>query len=324
MTWYSWPGGPVKLSAIKGFYDYYATERHHPFIFTETSSDGQGDPVQEESLKISHITEVYNPGLLSSVYPNIKAIIWFNVIKKEGKSGNDPTLVNKNFLIPDGQYLDNGKTEPGLIYSSSDPAKKRKMLTLYPEMVMDSYFISAPVSPALPSSEQYDRIRLLHGWNFVSTPMTLTPGFNNGAIFRNVDMGGHSAWMWDSKQDPPVWVPVLATTPVQPLYGIWIYSITDTVVNLTFDTTNPVDNPLSRNLPAGWNTVGFMGITPASARNTYISVQPDWVHSIGFNAETQLYDPTIFNGDQGESTILYPTKGYCLYMRTPGSLEAPG
>ncbi len=104
MTWYSWPEGPKKLSDIKGFYEFYSKERNHPFIFTETSSDGQGDSGQEESLKVSHVTEVYNASVLSSVYPNIKGITWFNVIKKEAKSGNDPTLVNKNFLIPDGLY----------------------------------------------------------------------------------------------------------------------------------------------------------------------------------------------------------------------------
>ena len=325
MTWYSWPGGPVKLSAIKGFYDFYATERGHPFIFTETSSDGQGDSGQEESLKISHVSEVYNPAVLSSVYPNIKGIIWFNVIKKEGKSGNDPTLVNKNFLIPDGQYLDNGKEVPGLIYSASDPSREKKMLPLYPEAVKDLYFISAQVMPTLPPTPvQYDRIVLSPGWNFVSTPKTLAAGSNTGAIFYNVNMGDHSAWTWDGGQNPPRWVRVLATTPIQPLYGVWIYSVTDVAVNLTFDTTNPMFIPPPRSLPAGWNMIGFTGITPTSARNTYLSVQPDWVNSMGFDALTQGYEPTIFNGDTTESTLLYPTKGYWLYMRTPGNLAAIG
>ncbi len=157
MTWYSWPDGPKQLSNLKGFYDFYAKERNHPFIFTETSSDGQGDSVQEESLKISHVTEVYNPGVLSATYPDIKGIVWFNVIKKEAKSGNDPTLVNKNFLIPDGQYHDNGKETPGLIYSASDPSRQKKMLPLYPEAVMDPYFISVLATPwkLLPPLHRY-------------------------------------------------------------------------------------------------------------------------------------------------------------------------
>ncbi|MCU0630141.1 MAG: hypothetical protein MUF37_03180 [Methanoregulaceae archaeon] len=325
MTWYSWSGGPTTLSSIKGFYDFYAKERNHPLIFTETSSDGQGDPVLEESLKISHVTEVYNPGNLASVYPNIKGIIWFNVIKEEGKSGSDPTLVMKNFLVPDGQYLDNGMETPGLIFSGSDPSKTRKMLSLYPDVVMDPYFIPSPgITSPLPTPQYYDRITLSPGWNFVSTPKTLAAGSNTGAIFSNVNMGGHSAFMWDGSLNPPRWVTVLGNTPIKPLYGIWIYSVNDFVVNLTFDTTNPMFIPAPRSLPAGWNTVGFTGMTPVSARNTYLSVQPEWVHSMGFNVLTQEYEPTIFNGDTTESAILYPTRGYWLYMRNPGNLAAIG
>ena len=322
MTWYSWPDGPKKLSDIKGFYDFYSKERNHPFIFTETSSDGQGDSGQEESLKVSHVSEVYNASLLSSAYPNIKGITWFNVIKKEARSGNDQTLVNKNFLIPDGLYLDNGKETPGLIYSASDPTKQKKMLSLYPQAVMDPYFISASGTPTLPPPGQYDQIHLSPGWNFVSTPKPLAAGSNTGAIFGNVDMGGHSAFMWDGAQNPPRWVTVLATTPVQPLYGIWVYSVSDTVVTLNFDTN--LNSPPTRSLPAGWNTIGFTGLTPASARNTYLSVQPDWVNSMGFDSISQQYEPTIFNGDTSESTLLYPTRSYWLYMRSPGNLAAIG
>ncbi|GEM_PF-2425314 len=324
MTWYSWPGGPTTLSSIKGFYDYYAKERNHPFIFTETSSDGQGDSGREESLKVSHVTEVYNPGSLSSLYPDIKGIVWFNVIKKEGKSGNDPTLVNKNFLIPDGQYIDNGKDEPGVIYSASDPSKQKKMLSIYPDAVRDPYFISSPASFISSPPPTPDRITLSPGWNLVSTPKRLATGSNTGMIFSPVNMGGHSAFMWDGSRSPPGWAMVLATTPIQPLYGIWIYSVSGADINLTFDNTNPMVIPPSRSLPEGWNTIGFTGLNPASARNTFLAVQPDWVHSIGFNALTQSYEPTIFNGDPGESTLLYPTRGYWLFMRGPGNLAAIG
>ena len=150
----------------------------------------------------------------------------------------------------------------------------------------------------------------------------LAPGSNTGAIFGTVDMGGHSAFMWDGSQNPPRWVTVLATTPVHPLYGIWVYSVSDTVVTLNFDTN--LNSPPTRSLPAGWNTIGFTGLTPTSARNTYLSVQPDWVTSMGFDPITQHYEPTIFNEDPSESTMLYPARGYWLYMRSPGNLAAIG
>jgi hypothetical protein len=176
-----------------------------------------------------------------------------------------------------------------------------------------------PTQTPLP----YDRISLSPGWNFVSTPKILAAGYNTGAIFSQVDMAAHSAFMWDGSQSPGQWVTVSANTPIQPLYGIWIFSNSNNVVNLHFDTTN-LNAPPSRNLPAGWNTIGFTGLTPTSARNTYLAVQSSWVNSMGFNALTQSYEPTIFNGDVSESTVLNPTKGYWLYMRTPGNLPAIG
>jgi len=167
-------------------------------------------------------------------------------------------------------------------------------------------------------------ISLKAGWNFISTPKILASGSNTGAIFSNVNMGGHSAWVWDGSQDPPRWVTVLATTQIEPLYGYWIYSVSDTSVNLNFDTTNPMYIPASRSLPEGWSAIGFTGLNPTSARNTFLAVQPNWVNSMGFDAATQNYEPTIFNGDVTQSTLLYPTRGYWLYMRTPGNLAAVG
>ena len=137
-------------------------------------------------------------------------------------------------------------------------------------------------------------------------------------------MGGHSAFIWDGLQNPPRWVTVLSNTPIQPLYGIWIYSTSNARVNLTFDTTSPTTNPPPRSLSAGWNSIGFTGLNPLTARDTYLSVQSDWVHSMGFNPVTQSYEQAIFNGDVSESTPLNPTRGYWLYMRTPGYLTAVG
>jgi PKD repeat protein len=174
-----------------------------------------------------------------------------------------------------------------------------------------------------PTPVPYQYITLSPGWNFVSTPKLLASGYNTGSIFANVDMGGRSAWIWNGAMTPPQWVPVISTTPINPLWGMWIYSVSNTVVNLNFDT-NPMNIP-TRSLPAGWNSIGFTGPTQQSARNTYLSVQPNWTTSMGFNAVTQSYDPTIFNGDpQTEGKMLYPTKGYWLYMRTPGNLAAIG
>jgi hypothetical protein len=175
-----------------------------------------------------------------------------------------------------------------------------------------------------PAPLQYHQLILSPGWNFVSTPKFLAQGNNTGSIFGNVDMGGHSAFMWDGLQDPPRWVVVLPNTSIRPLYAVWIYSTSNTTVNLTFDNSVPPLIAGPRSLAAGWNAVGFTGFYPTTAHNTYLGVGSGWVHSMGFDAITQRYEPAVFNGDPGELTQLYPTKGYWLYMRTAGNISAIG
>jgi PKD repeat protein len=156
MTWYPWPDGPKTLDRFQGFYDFYARDRQHPFIVMETSADGQGDPGLEQSLKLSQVRYLYNATTLSG-YPNIKGIVWFNVVKGEQKSGSDMMVVTKNFLIPDGQWKNYGQstTVPGDIQSASNPTKA--MLPDYPAAMMDPYFISsAPPTTGTPGMVTVD------------------------------------------------------------------------------------------------------------------------------------------------------------------------
>lgn len=138
MTWYPWSTGPKTLDDLAGFYSYYAKERNHPMIFMETSADGNGDSSQELILKENQVKYLYNKNNLQN-YPNIKGIIWFNVIKGENNSQN--VLVTKNFLLPDGAWDNHGmsQTQPGTLYSASN--HDAMMNTLYPDAVMDPYFI---------------------------------------------------------------------------------------------------------------------------------------------------------------------------------------
>ncbi len=142
MTWYPWKGGPTAMESLKGFYEYYAQERNHPFIFMETSADGMGDPATEKTLKENQVTYLYRRATLSQ-YPNIKGIIWFNVIKGEES-------VTKNFLFPDGQWDNHGKSAstPGTLYSAAN--RSLMMSSLYPNGIVDSFFLG-PTGPLVDS-----------------------------------------------------------------------------------------------------------------------------------------------------------------------------
>ncbi len=154
MTWYPWTGGPTTLASFQGFYDFYAVNRTHPFIFMETSADGWGDPAVEETLKTNQVTYLYNATTLSA-YPYIKGIVWFNVVKGEQMTPTNQALVTKNFLIPDGQWNNHGQstTLAGDVYSASN--QSRAMLPLYPAAMADPYFLPAPTSPGPGGPEAF-------------------------------------------------------------------------------------------------------------------------------------------------------------------------
>lgn len=187
----------------------------------------------------------------------------------------------------------------------------------------------APVVPTitptvLPTNgPDYSSIQLERGWNFISVPKKLATGSNTAAIFRDVDTGGHSVFQYDGSAQN--FVALTLSSPLQPLFGIWIFANTPVRIPLQFDN-NPLQSPPARQLDSGWNSIGFTGISPASARNTLLSVREDWATLMGFNASGQLYDNTIFNDPEGGSDlqILYPLKGYWIYMRNQGILAAIG
>lgn len=175
-----------------------------------------------------------------------------------------------------------------------------------------------------PIPPGYDKIVLFTGWNFVSSPKILQTGYDNASIFANVDTASHSIYEYDTAKG--TWITLTPTSPIKVLDGLWIYSKSPTSVALKF-STDPIVVPPSKNLPSGWNAVGFSGLQPATARDTFFSVQAEWANAIGFDALGQRYETTIVNGGSGEfsdTRTLYPTKGYWLFMKSAGTLSAIG
>ncbi len=180
-----------------------------------------------------------------------------------------------------------------------------------------------PLHIIAPPPSDYN-ITLGEGWNMVSVPKKLAPGYDTGSIFGNVTTEGRTIWEYDGSIHN--WVPVHEDTRVLPLYGFWIYSKYLTTVPLKFDP-NPLQVPPTRKLVKGWELIGFTGTIPASARDTLISVRNNWTQAMGFNTTAYQYDIQIINGGSGpftDSRLMYATKGYWLYMTGPGDLAAIG
>jgi hypothetical protein len=126
---------------MEDYYLFYSVQKNHPFIFTETGADGGGNATLQIQLAEDWIPKLYNASVLSSQFGNIKGIVWFNVAKTEDN-------LHKNFLLPDGVWIDNGVNTPGTVNSSSSPTAM--MLPLYPNAITPSYFNPSLVSEPSP------------------------------------------------------------------------------------------------------------------------------------------------------------------------------
>jgi hypothetical protein len=122
-----------QLADMEDYYAYYSVAKNHPFIFTETGADGGGNASLQIQLTEDWIPKLYHVPALSGQFGNIKGIVWFNVAKTEEN-------LHKNFLLPDGVWIDNGVNTPGAVRSSSSPLAM--MLPLYPDAVRQTYFHS--------------------------------------------------------------------------------------------------------------------------------------------------------------------------------------
>jgi len=171
----------------------------------------------------------------------------------------------------------------------------------------------------------YVTLTLKPGWNFISVPKKLASDNSTAEkVFAGVDTGGHSVFQYMSSG----WAAMSANTTVSPLDGIWIYSTTTKELRPVFDS-NPRQVPPTKQLAAGWNAIGFSDFTAASANSALTSVEDKWATLLGYNAENQTYEPSIINNDttsgsHNESGLMYPWRGYWLYMTSAGELAAIG
>ena len=197
----------------------------------------------------------------------------------------------------------------------------------YPNMAVNST-PSNNVSIASNPGTATSSIALQTGWNAVSTPKRLSAGNNTAqALFSGVNTQAHTIWHYNAfVTSPSPWVPVAGSEIILPLEGYWIYSAQPMPIPLWYNT-DPILTPPSKPLAAGWNSVGFSDVSPATARDTLNSVGTQWSIQFGYNATAQAYEPSVINGGTGvhsDTTLMLPTKAYWLYMNQPGTLASIG
>lgn len=175
------------------------------------------------------------------------------------------------------------------------------------------------LSAALKSLKKTDAIPLLPGWNHVSVPRQLTPGYDTGSIFAGVNSSGHSILVYVN--NTAGYRTLAIHDPVVPLQGYWVYSTGAMEVPVRF--SEPITS-LSRELLAGWSSVGGWMETDLSANETFHTLMTAWSYAVGYDAKTQQYEEPILRGgagNQSDEQAIRPYQGYWLYCLQNGTYQ---
>ena len=156
-------------------------------------------------------------------------------------------------------------------------------------------------------------LTLQEGWNYIAVPFTHTNYQHTAfSLFSTVNTMGHSVLRYNSQTQ--VWEVLSPQSVVAPLEGIWIYAGQPVSIPVAGDNT---ESPTPKKLPAGWNAIGFAG-SATGPSEAFSSLSDIWVLAMGWNSQTQQYDPSVFTGDLRESQVIIPGKGYWIYLGSPG------
>ena len=152
-------------------------------------------------------------------------------------------------------------------------------------------------------------LNLSSGWNFISTPKTLSPGHNTMAIFSGINSSGHSIFTYDGSTSS--WVTMKSEDPFAPLSGFWLYSVQPTAIPLVSGNATIVP----RTLVKGWNSIGIT--SPDRIAATVLQpLGQAWSYLIGYDAQVQQYKNPLVSGDPAVNTTMVQTKeGYWIYVK---------
>ncbi|MBN1167537.1 MAG: hypothetical protein JXA44_10475 [Methanospirillaceae archaeon] len=153
---------------------------------------------------------------------------------------------------------------------------------------------------------------LYPGWNCVSSPRQLAPGYDTASLFSTINTAGRSIWLYDAVTGS--WISADAETIINPMQGIWIYSEDQAMVTLIF---KPIQKNPEITLMRGWNLFGPGIMVPGKAKDVLVSIQSSWTQILSFDAGSQIWEPAMVNGGNGQFSderLINPGRGYWIYM----------
>ncbi len=285
----------------------------------QTASGAEGDQSQ---LVVSGLKALKNINFISK--PTSAAD--FSATPTQGAIPLSVKFTDRSSGNPKSWYWDFGdgttssERNPTHVYTKNGVYSVGLMVTLWngqTKSVVKQNLITAGI--VRPPDAQ---ISLNQGWNFISVPKMLADGQNTAqTLFGHVDVGGHSIFAYNPRTKS--WNTVSASTVINPLDAIWIYSTNKDTVYLYF-AGDALQIPPTRKLVKGWNTFGVTSLNTVPAQNALLSVRDQWVYVIGFDSSIQRYQGTILNVPESNTNVLYPGYGYWIYMNEEGDLAAIG
>lgn len=158
-------------------------------------------------------------------------------------------------------------------------------------------------------------LTIWNGWNFISVPASLAPGYDTPLIFSGVDMDDHQVWSYDASSQ--VWISLANTSKILPLEGIWVYNDNPKPTQVPLVYANGPLAPPVKSLEKGWNAIGLGSKSGQSPSVALASLGDRWRLALVYENSLQMYMPPLFHGDE---SLLYPFQGYWIYMEEEGNL----
>lgn len=177
--------------------------------------------------------------------------------------------------------------------------------------------------PATAFDPASNNLILYKGWNEIATPLWLAEGHNTMAIFERVDMADHPILRYNGSSGS--WGTMRLQDEFRPLDGPWIYANKSYRIRLYFKPRQEQQVPV-KHLYSGWNAIGFWDVHQACARDMLLVLGNTWSKVQGYDAGTQAYEISMFrdgNGSHSDQRLMFPGKGYWLYMTAEDDLCYP-
>ncbi len=222
-----------------------------------------------------------------------------------------PTPTASPTLTPPPTFTITTTPTPTVTTVTPTPTTTTATSTPTPTITPTTFPTTQPTPP--PSSTN---LTLYTGWNFVSIPVNLEPGYNTaGVVFFGVDSAAHSLFSYNASTGQ--WDTLARDDPLTAMETIWVYSREPMRVDLVLSSNQSFTG---RDLFAGWNGFGVPGTTIKTAAQGMAPVDPYWALMIGFDARFQGYESSIIRGGSGEhsdSRIVEPGRVLGLHEPEP-------